>query len=357
MEHVATILRGDNWEVAPGPVVEPGGAFNSAIYWRVDQAACVVVGWSANSVDLARVGREAAHAFAAKKLVAVRLDHASHPLADAPVVDMTAWDGLADELFVSHLLTLIGAAASMRAPLPTTSRAAAIQAADATSWQKLVMGMAILIAVAAAVIAVELFFRPHNGQAALLANRADPAAPLSAAEAKWQAVSKTDPGALRKFEMEQFESPFVGEARQTLNRLEAAAWGGAVDQADAIARQRALNAYTAAFQEPGDQQKAVREADRARRIIAETQGILRTLGYPIADPEGLGLSSTVAAVRAFEVRANLPVTGSIDDKLIGVLNTAAPPEVVRNIRQHVQGIIFWTASPTGNSLVGQALPQ
>ena len=56
------------------------------------------------------------------------------------------------------------------------------------------------------------------------------------------------------------------------------------------------------------------------------QKVLNALGYSVGRPDGAIGNQTRAAIRAFEADKGLPVTGSINDRLVDALNTAADAE-------------------------------
>jgi hypothetical protein len=122
MEFVAALLRDDLWDVSLGPIVEVGPVFTANIARRLDQASCVVVAWSANSVQSRRIVREAAHASTFKKLVAVRLDHAALPQTEAPTIDFSDWEGPLHPTLVGDLLSLVEATAVRLNPLHAPKR-------------------------------------------------------------------------------------------------------------------------------------------------------------------------------------------------------------------------------------------
>jgi peptidoglycan hydrolase-like protein with peptidoglycan-binding domain len=57
-------------------------------------------------------------------------------------------------------------------------------------------------------------------------------------------------------------------------------------------------------------------------MITEAQTELRRRGYAISAITGIANAETVAAVREYQADARLPVTGTIDDQLLGQLGTA-----------------------------------
>lgn len=56
------------------------------------------------------------------------------------------------------------------------------------------------------------------------------------------------------------------------------------------------------------------------------QKVLNALGYSVGRPDGAIGNQTRAAIRTFEADKGLPVTGSINDRLVDALNTAADAE-------------------------------
>ncbi len=118
-KQLASVLSEQGWTVWWDRQLQAGESWATQIEQALDSARCVVVLWSANSVDSAWVIDEAAYARDLGKLIPVQLDKVRIPygFGEIRTIALTDWDGQSKHPGIQDLLRTISAVLADHRPV------------------------------------------------------------------------------------------------------------------------------------------------------------------------------------------------------------------------------------------------
>jgi formylglycine-generating enzyme required for sulfatase activity len=328
---IAHVLTTHGWPLQR--ITLSGGADDAPKAIETADAACVVVVFSSEAAKSARLTWVAERAHRRDALVAVRLDNAVHPAADAKVLDLSHWRDAPDAATRLQLFEAVAA----RAGPPRAQRRPSTPGRE-TVWAWLdrhrIWGLgalagAMLIAAGLAlfVLAPQTVLPPPATESAQAAP--DPTATGAAAGAAMRVLARpdgADPAALRALIALHKSGPMADQARAQLSALDGLAWRKAEQASDAATALAALGTYRFDFPQ-GQWIEAARSLETHwRNVLLEAQQHLAAMGYAPGDVVGVGGPATEAAVLRFETEHGLARSGKVHEGLLQALRTAIDPD-------------------------------
>jgi formylglycine-generating enzyme required for sulfatase activity len=320
----AHVLMAAGWKVER--LIFAGDAAEAEACATAAKSDCLFVLWSSLATQRERLRWAAEKAHRRKALVTGRLDHAVHPIPDAPSIDLTKWQQQSDAAVGMAIAATVGKIAGPPEFRPGEQLGSLKDATDPRATRAAARRTVRNRRLALGLLATALFLMLGVGVAQFLEPNRE-IIPLSAFS--WpgdvvmdQAHRSSDPVALRAALKANPEGPEAKRAAQRLADLETQAWARIENAEDSASLLDATAAYIAGFPDGGHAEQARRRDATERQFILEVQQRLVGLGLLREAPSGRLTPETLAAVSVFQISRNLPPTRQLDARLANAIVAA-----------------------------------